>query len=133
MKDGGFPDFPPFARGEFLVLSGVPIHPLTYSPIHLFTRRSPVHLRLFFFVPLFPAAEYQLDWCLVQTEAVPEPVDQKPFVRKVDAGWVVAKQDEHRRAGPGLCSVKKLEPSATNHWRFMGADSFLERPVEDAG
>jgi len=51
----------------------------------------------------------------------------------VDAVGVVAKQNEHWGAGPGLCSVKKLEPAAAYYRRLMCADSFLERSVEDAG
>lgn len=51
----------------------------------------------------------------------------------MDAVGVVAKQNEHWGAGPGLCSVKKLEPAVADYRRLMCADSFLERPVEDAG
>src|SRR5208337_737352 len=85
-----------------------------------------------FIVPLFPAAEYEPDGCFVQAEGFPEPVEQEAFIGKMDTARVIAKQNEHWRAGPGLCPVKKLEPPASNDRRLVCADSILDPPVEYA-
>ena len=85
-----------------------------------------------FTVPLVPAAEYEPDGCFVQAEGFSEPVEQEAFVGKVDTAGVIAKQNEHWRTGPGLCSVKKLESPASNDRRLVCVDSILDPPVEYA-